>query len=295
MAYKQSVSTYFTNEKQFDIFKKRTKSEGKSVSKKLMELIERDLGACEQETSSPLLPGCVSFAPFVSYEQFSSAFSSAFYFAVDKKDKTEVKKKIFEEVDSHIKRAFVERIKFSYTPSAQKRFMIVKFSLDIAYQVSVNDTDDTIVEGNYSFYGALIEITENLWMKFGGLYDLEKIQYYKYLDLFKPQKKQKKIAILSERPHSPDSAGGFFIPVHSVGLKYPEKPDETKFEFFKTGEIMPDGKEGGFYLQLTGVNIYSNVHRVKLTQLRRMENGIAMNTSTRIKSLIPPVIEKSEK
>lgn len=287
MAFKRSVSTYFTNEKQFTRFSELALSEGKSQSKKIMDVIEKELQVSRPQSPGDLLPGCTSFRPFTSYESLSSTIYSGFAFCPRNSDNTSIKKEIFELVDSRIKDNFTERLKVSPGPHNKKRFIIIKLSLDISYQISSNKAGETCIQGHYSHTAIFFELTERLWLKYEGRYDLTNIKYRKYLNLFKPQKKQRMIALLFERKPSPDNAGGFFIPVNPAGLNYPEILNEKKFDFIPIDDYAFNDGTCGIYLQLAGADVYSNINRVKLTQIEKIKKSVRMNTATRFKPLKP--------
>ncbi|MCT4710738.1 hypothetical protein MUA04_11125 [Enterobacteriaceae bacterium H11S18] len=285
MAFKRTVSTYFTNEKLLDRFDERAKFKGCTHSKQIMGLIEKDLESNEQHLSGNLIQTGTSFAPFVNYEPLSSPIGSGFAFCMNARDKSLIKKRIFTEVDSKIKDSFVQLLNNRPGPHDNKCFVLVKLSLDISYGLSNNDAGELVIEGHYSCSGIYFELTEGVWLKYGGHYDLTKIGYHKYLDFFKPGKKEKLQALILERTPSSDHAGGFFIPVNRFGLNYPQTLDEKKFEWIAVSDPLFSDKKTGVYLHLTGVDIYSNINRVKFTQLGKTEAGVSMNTNTRIKKI----------
>lgn len=285
MAFKRTVSTYFTNEKLFDRFNERAKSQSRTHSRKIMELVEEDLQNSDQQQSGSLIQTGASFAPFVSHNPLPSPISSGFSFCLDIRDKNLIKKSIFAEIDSKIKNSFSQLLRERVISHDNKRFVIVKLGLDISYSLSNNDAGGLIIEGHYSCTGIYFELTEELWLKYGGCYDLTKIRYRKYLDFFKRGKKEKLQALVLEKTLSSDHAGGFFIPVNRFGLNYPKTLDEKKFEFIAVSDPIFDDKKTGVYLHLAGVDISSNVSRVKFTQIGKTEAGVSMNTSTRVKMI----------
>jgi hypothetical protein len=295
MAFKRPVTTYFTNENQFELFDKRAKSVKKSHSKLIMGLIEKELQTTEQHTPDVSPSGCMALFPFIHHEPVSSSINSGFACLMESRVKSEIKKKIFETVDLRIKDMFIDHLNLKYGPHNKKRFIIVKLSLNIDYRISQNEHNETIVEGGFSYHGVFFELTELLWEKYNGMYDLTKIKYYKYLNLFKPQKQTKTVALLLEKNNSPDNAGGFFIPVHQVKLKYPVTLDGKKFEFRTVNDHVFNDGSCGVYLQLTGVNMYSNTSRVKFTQHEHTGKSISMNTSTRINNLEPSLHKSAKK
>lgn len=286
MAFKRSVSTYFTNEKCFKDFDARAMARGETHSKSIMNMIEKTL---QNEAYSPPQPSLIrgtTFPPFTSYTllQLLPPLNPDFTFELEAKDKIEVKKRIFDRVDSAIKDALVHQLRTMYVPHDQKKFVMIKLGLDISYSFHKNENGSTRVMCHFSCIGIFFELTEALWNQWRGCYDLTNITYYKYLDMLQKFNKGQAYALIHETSRSPDNAGGFFIPVVPAGLNYPTVFDERVFPFIDTSEPISSGNPQGIYLHLTGVNINSNAARVKFTQVIPKNSGVDITPRTRIKT-----------
>lgn len=290
MAFKRSVSTYFTNQKCFTDFDALATARGVTHSKFIMNLIEKALYNGVNSHPRPSFLEKDAFAPaFTKHTRLIlTQKHSHFIFEQQGKDKIEVKKRIFERVDLGIRDALIYQITTMKSPQNYKKniaIVMLKQGLDISYSLKQGENGSSWVTCIFSCDVSFFELTDAIWYQCGGRYDLTNVKYHKYEDIQKKPDAKQHFSLFKELQPSPDKVGVFLIPIIPSEAKYPPVINEEIFSFNDIRECVSSDKPQGIYLYMTGVNIYSNAERVKFSQFYIVDKGVNISTRTRIKTL----------